>query len=75
MASGCCKTTWEKIPEDEPVFILRGQDLLILDRVADWIADAVQQGVNSEKVQRAREHFNAIRMFQLEHPERCKLPD
>ncbi len=73
--SQCCKETWAKIPEDEPVFILRGKDLLTVKRVAAWIQEAAEVGVNQDKVQSARLHLEEIRKFQKEHPTRCKLPD
>lgn len=75
MPSQCCKDTWEKIPDDEPVFIIRGKDLLALGPVRRWIEEANAAGVNDDKQNRAFEHLASIERFQLEHPERCKIPD
>jgi hypothetical protein len=75
MPTQCCKDTWEKIPDDEPVFILRGKDLLATDVVREWIVAARRNDVNPDKIARAKEHLNAIDQFQGAHPERCKIPD
>ncbi len=75
MPKECCKKTWEKIPEDEPVFILRGQDLISGILVEEWIQLAERWKVNKDKIDRAKEHLQDIRIFQLENPRRCKTPD
>lgn len=75
MPRQCCKDTWEKIPDDEPVFIIRGQDLLAQSAIAKWIEEAERLGVNEEKVARARRHLLDVIGFQSKHPVRCKLPD
>lgn len=77
MPSQCCKDTWNKIPDDEPVFILRGQDLLALEAVGRWVFDAGRHasGVPKEKVVAAQEHYNVMKHWQHDHPERCKIPD
>lgn len=75
MPAVCCQETWGKIPADEPVFILRAQDILSPLLVEMWCNAAEQNGVNAEKVARAREHWRAITRFQVEHRDRCKLPD
>lgn len=77
MPKECCKETWAKIPDDEPVFILRGKDLLALEAVGRWVFDAgrASSGVSKEKVLGAQEHYNAMKRFREQHPERCKIPD
>ncbi len=75
MAASCCKETWQKIPDDEPVFILRGKDLLAPSIVVDWIEKAEEANVNSDKIQRAWEHYKAMIEFQAQHPSHCKIPD
>lgn len=75
MPAECCKETWNKIPDDEPVFILMGRDLTAAAAIADWIVRAEKQGVNPDKLRRSREHLTAFNRFKAEHPDRCKMPD
>ncbi len=75
MPKSCCLESWEKIPPDEPVFTIRGQDLCALLAIEEWLFAARMKQVNPEKLRRAEEHYEAIKTFQQEHPERCKIPD
>jgi len=75
MPAPCCKEKWPLIPDDEPVFILRGQDMLVIPVIEEWMRRASKEHVNSDKLAKVNDHLNAIRLFQVEHPERCKLPD
>lgn len=76
MPSQCCKDTWDKIPDDEPVFILRGKDLLAPQRVKAWIAAAVESDVvPDDKINGARCHYNDMIVFQKANKDRCKMPD
>lgn len=69
----CC---FGDVPEDEPVFLIRGKDLLAADVVSDWITRAEMEGlVPADKINRAKEHLQVIIEFQREHPDRCKFPD
>ena len=59
-----------KIPEDEPVFLLRAQDRLAADTVDFW-ADALESNGGPEDiVAAAREHANKMRDWSPR-----KLPD
>jgi hypothetical protein len=75
MPAQCCKDKWPTIPDDEPVFVIRGKDLLALSVVQLWMDKAIDAGVNDEKMLAVLEHYNAIAKFQEDHPERCKVPD
>lgn len=78
MPAQCCKDFWKRLLEDTddpPVFTLAGYDQLAPAIVEAWINKAVLVGVNDDKVNRAKEHLAAIRQFQADHPERCKIPD
>ena len=76
MPSQCCKDTWNKVPDDEPVFVIRGKDLLALKAVGAWIEEATRsRKVPKEKLDGAQLHYQAIKNFQRDHPERCKFPD
>jgi hypothetical protein len=48
------------IPLDEPVFLIRGQDLVGGDAVRDWAKRAEAKGASPEIVTMAREH--AVKM-------------
>ncbi len=62
-----------KIPADEPVFLLRGQDALAPWCVRQW-ADVVEaQDGDPEMVKDAREQ--AARMDEWQRTVCCKMPD
>lgn len=71
----CCQETIAKVAGDEPVFVLRGKDLLAPHLVGAWIAAAQIAGVPQDKIDRARDHYRDMLQFQMQHPERCKIPD
>jgi len=59
------------IPDDEPIFILRGQDVYA-SGIIDEYADRLKDGEHREVVlKRARD----FRRFANEHPDRMKEPD
>lgn len=61
------------IPQDEPVFILRGQDVCAPAAVLKW-ADCVELlGGDKELVALARVQAQRMREWQLYN--RCKIPD
>lgn len=59
-----------KAADNEPVFILRAQDILAADLVDTWATQAKTLGVDWDKVREAREIAQAMR----EWPQR-KNPD
>lgn len=59
-----------KAADDEPVFILRGQDVLAPDLVDYWADDAEANGCGPEKVAEARELAAKMRAWP-----RRKYPD
>jgi hypothetical protein len=75
MPAPCCKDKWPTIPDDEPVFVIRGKDLLAARAVAHWMDMAAKADVNSDKMAAVARHLKAIEDFQRDHPERCKIPD
>lgn len=50
-----------KAADDEPVFILRGQDVLAADLVERWALEAQQVGCPWDKVREARELAQQMR--------------
>lgn len=61
------------IPEDEPVFLLRGQDLIAPYVLMDWARRAEKLGMDPKMVQMARDHASA--MWRWQNEQKRKLPD
>ena len=61
------------IPEDEPVFLLRAQDIVAPQVVEAWAIAAHAAGANEDIVQHAYEHAQFMRKWQAEHG--SKVPD
>jgi hypothetical protein len=59
-----------KAADDEPVFVLRAQDILAPTHVRDWADHAELRGFNPAKVKAARDTANAMERW----PKR-KYPD
>ena len=63
-----------KIPEDEPVFLLRGQDVLAPGIITEWAKKLVEKGGDEEMALMAVCH--AIKMHQWQKDNGIvKLPD
>ena len=65
-----------KIPDDEPVFLLRGQDICAPSAVLCWAAFAEHAGANPEIVQAAKDQAKAMIRWQtnIRHGA-AKVPD
>jgi hypothetical protein len=61
------------IPEDEPVFLIRGQDFVGPYVVDVWATSAQAAGADPRIVNSAREQAEAMRKWQSEHF--SKIPD
>lgn len=61
------------IPQDEPVFLIRGQDKSGPHTVRTWAANAEQMGCDPAIVAHAREHAKLMEAWQLCHG--SKVPD
>lgn len=68
-------TLLEKISDDEPVFILRAQDMLSTSCLTRWLAQAVEEEVDAAKIESARAVFKAFLQWQHTHTRQCKVPD
>lgn len=66
-------STWNKVKDDEPVFILRAQDLLAPGTVCEWVANSRKRGVSSGKLREARNCVTA--MMAWANRNGVKLPD
>ena len=65
----------KKIPEGEPVFLLRGQDICAPYAVLVWAAIAEYEGVSAEMVKAAKDQAEQMRRWQGSRLIRSKLPD
>jgi hypothetical protein len=70
------------IPEDEPIFILRGQDKLAAGAIESYEDDADRKDGREEGFSPTQEwfaqidgHANEFRLFASGNPERMKFPD
>ena len=62
-----------KIPADEPVFVLRGRDLLAVAAIRFYACTTWARHLSiANKVLGVADEIEA---WQQAHPERCKLPD
>ena len=61
------------IPEDEPVFLLRGQDVLAPAIVRQWATNLILRGGSHELAQKARDQAEAMEAWQVSV--RSKVPD
>lgn len=62
-----------KIPDDEPVFLLRAKDKLAPDFVQAWGLALLEVGGDAKMAQLALDHADSMREWQAVHG--CKLPD
>jgi len=60
----------KKIPKDEPVFLLRGQDAVAANVVRFWAAAAATAGASPEIVAAARKHADLMEAWPTK-----KIPD
>lgn len=58
------------IPDDEPVFLIRGQDPAGAVAVLAWADEAEKRGASPEMVWKARQHASAMALYALEHGKR-----
>lgn len=63
-----------KIPEDEPIFVLRAQDKYALDTVWYWL-QSVPTDINTNKLLNAANDYQAMQEWQKKNPDRVKVPD
>lgn len=66
-------TCLQKAGDDEPIFVLRAQDVLAPGLVRDWAQQARREGAPPHKVDEARELASLMEVWQREHG--CKVPD
>lgn len=60
------------IPDDEPVFLIRGQDLAAIPAAEAWCEAASELGADPELIATVRRHIELVREWQQDH---AKVPD
>lgn len=64
-----------KFPIDEPVFLIRAQDKLAPQAVANYLSMSQANGVNPDQLELVARTVNDIKVFQRDHADKVKLPD
>lgn len=64
---------YENAADDEPLFVLRAQDVLAPEIVREWAFRAAAAGTPVEKVDEARRAADEMEDYQISH--RKKVPD
>lgn len=62
------------IPTDEPIFVMRSQDIYGAEAVEFWLG-AAQRAVSPDKFQSAAERYKEMLEWQNMEPTRAKIPD
>lgn len=65
----------QKAADDEPIWVLRGQDATAPFVIRAWARHAEANGVNGAKVETALNDAADMEAWQQAHPDRVKLPD
>ncbi len=61
------------IPENEPVFLLRGQDICAPAAIETWIKEAKKYGAREDITDAAQKQADKMRIYQIEIE--SKIPD
>lgn len=61
------------IPENEPVFLLRGKDVAAPAAIEEWVRTARRYGANKNILQAALDQAEKMRVWQIEQG--GKIPD
>ena len=65
----------ERAADDEPLFVLRAHDRLAIAAIEAWITAAMQHHVSAVKVADAWAHRDLMQQWQIDHPDRVKIPE
>lgn len=75
MTASEAKAYLDRIPEDEPVFVLRAQDVLSMLTIREWLRMAERFEVRERKIAGAEDDLQQFREWRHSHSSRVKLPD
>lgn len=56
------------IPDDEPVFLIRSQDVSAIPAIVAWCENAKTQGVDPEIIAAVRRHIDLMHEWRATHP-------
>lgn len=62
------------IPDDEPVFLMRGTDPATPAAIRTWLEVAETLGVPLQRRTEVRDHLETITIFQLDHKDLVHVP-
>lgn len=65
----------KKIPDDEPVFLLRGQDMATPAAMGAWLVEAERIGAKSDILDAVRYHLGRVIQFQSQYRKVPDLPE
>ena len=68
------KSNGEIVPKDEPLFLLRGRDVLAIPLLIQYFEISKKAGCNDYHYFRLGETTGKFVKFKSEHPERMKMP-
>ena len=68
------KSNGEIVPDDEPLFLLRGRDLLASKFLAAYLQISIDSGCNSYHFSKLAETTAGFAAFRKHHPGRMKMP-
>lgn len=68
------RETGEEIPQDEPIFILRGRDLMASSTIRDYHLRCETSGCQTAHIHAIEASLNRFAIFQHEKPERMRFP-
>lgn len=63
------------IPEDEPVFIIRAQDIASIDAILGYATEAEDHGAAPELLSGVMNVVSKFEQWRSANPERVKIPD
>ncbi len=64
----------QRVPDDEPVFILRARDALAVPTIHHYVGLSIEQAVDSMRIFQLGEVVGDFLKFKHQHPELMKQP-
>lgn len=64
----------ERVPEDEPVFILRARDNCAGPAIGVYLEEMYDVGAPQDRIDQIKQVFDRFRAFGVENQQRMKIP-
>lgn len=64
----------EVVPEDEPLFVLRGRDSIAVDAIFLYLLRCKHRGVPKDRLDALKGVLREFLKYKMSHPEALKLP-